>query len=412
MKREEHKMAIFTKEQIRQLIKDNNLKEAKDIQGMLKNMFAETLQEMLEAELDEELGYTKYDYKSKQTANSRNGHSKKKVTSDQGPMDIKIPRDREGEFSPQVVKKHENDVSGIEDQILSMYAKGMSVRDIQDHLQNIYGIEASPTLISRITDRIMPLVTEWQNRPLEPVYAIVFMDAVHFKVRTDGRIINKAAYVAIGINLDGKKDVLGIWIGENESAKYWLNIINELKNRGVKDILIASIDGLSGFSEAIRAAFPETEIQRCIIHQIRSSTKYISYKDLKSFTSDLKLIYRSVNEDEALQQLEFLEEKWGSKYAIAINSWKKNWVELATFFKYPQEVRTLIYTNNAIEGYNRQLRKVTKAKSSFPTDEALLKMLYLATMDILKKWTTRIKNWSIVLAQLSVYFGNRLEGHI
>lgn len=412
MKREEHKMAIFTKEQIRQLIKDNNLKEAKDIQGMLKNMFAETLQEMLEAELDEELGYTKYDYKSKQTTNSRNGHSKKKVTSDQGPMNLKIPRDREGEFSPQVVKKHENDVSGIEDQILSMYAKGMSVRDIQDHLQNIYGIEASPTLISRITDRIMPLVTEWQNRPLEPVYAIVFMDAVHFKVRTDGRIINKAAYVAIGINLDGKKDVLGIWIGENESAKYWLSIINELKNRGVKDILIASIDGLSGFSEAIRAAFPETEIQRCIIHQIRSSTKYISYKDLKSFTSDLKLIYRSVNEDEALQQLEIIEEKWGSKYAIAINSWKKNWVELATFFKYPQEVRTLIYTNNAIEGYNRQLRKVTKAKSSFPTDEALLKMLYLATMDILKKWTTRIKNWSIVLAQLSVYFGDRLEGHI
>lgn len=412
MKREEHKMAIFTKEQIRQLIKDNNLKEAKDIQGMLKNMFAETLQEMLEAELDEELGYTRYDYKSKQTSNSRNGHSKKKVTSDQGPMDLKIPRDREGEFSPQVVKKHENDVSGIEDQILSMYAKGMSVRDIQDHLQNIYGIEASPTLISRITDRIMPLVTEWQNRPLEPIYAIVFMDAVHFKVRTDGRIINKAAYVAIGINLDGKKDVLGIWSGENESAKYWLNIINELKNRGVKDILIASIDGLSGFSEAIRAAFPETEIQRCIIHQIRSSTKYISYKDLKSFTSDLKLIYRSVNEDEALQQLEILEEKWGSKYAVAINSWKKNWVELATFFKYPQEVRTLIYTNNAIEGYNRQLRKVTKAKSSFPTDEALLKMLYLATMDILKKWTTRIKNWSIVLAQLSVYFGDRLEGHI
>lgn len=412
MKREEHKMAIFTKEQIRQLIKDNNLKEAKDIQGMLKNMFAETLQEMLEAELDEELGYTRYDYKSKQTSNSRNGHSKKKVTSDQGPMDLKIPRDREGEFSPQVVKKHENDVSGIEDQILSMYAKGMSVRDIQDHLQNIYGIEASPTLISRITDRIMPLVTEWQNRPLEPIYAIVFMDAVHFKVRTDGRIINKAAYVAIGINLDGKKDVLGIWSGENESAKYWLNIINELKNRGVKDILIASIDGLSGFSEAIRAAFPETEIQRCIIHQIRSSTKYISYKDLKSFTSDLKLIYRSVNEDEALQQLDFLEEKWGSKYAVAINSWKKNWVELATFFKYPQEVRTLIYTNNAIEGYNRQLRKVTKAKSSFPTDEALLKMLYLATMDILKKWTTRIKNWSIVLAQLSVYFGDRLEGHI
>lgn len=412
MKREEHKMAIFTKEQIRQLIKDNNLKEAKDIQGMLKNMFAETLQEMLEAELDEELGYTRYDYKSKQTSNSRNGHSKKKVTSDQGPMDLKIPRDREGEFRPQVVKKHENDVSGIEDQILSMYAKGMSVRNIQDHLQNIYGIEASPTLISRITDRIMPLVTEWQNRPLEPIYAIVFMDAVHFKVRTDGRIINKAAYVAIGINLDGKKDVLGIWIGENESAKYWLNIINELKNRGVKDILIASIDGLSGFSEAIRAAFPETEIQRCIIYQIRSSTKYISYKDLKSFTSDLKLLYRSVNEEEALQQLDFLEEKWGSKYAVAINSWKKNWVELATFFKYPQEVRTLIYTNNAIEGYNRQLRKVTKAKSSFPTDEALLKMLYLATMDILKKWTTRIKNWSIVLAQLSVYFGDRLEGHI
>lgn len=337
---------------------------------------------------------------------------KKTVKSDYGTIDIQVPRDRQGEFTPQIIRKNETDISGIEDQIISMYAKGMSVRDIQDHLQSIYGIDASPTLISRITDRIMPLVIEWQNRPLEPVYAVVFMDAVHFKVRDDGRVINKAAYLAIGINLDGKKDVLGIWIGENESAKYWLNVLNELRNRGVNDILIACVDGLTGFPEAINAAFPKTEIQKCIIHQIRNSTRYVSYKDIRAFLTDLKLIYGAVNEEVALQQLDRFEEKWGAKYALAINSWRRNWPELSTYFKYPQEVRTLIYTTNAMESFNRQLRKVTKSKSIFPNDESLQKMLYLATMDVLRKWTTRIRNWATILAQLSIYFDDRLADYL
>lgn len=405
-------MGILTKEQIRQLIKEKNMKTAQDVQETLKEMFAETLQEMLEAELEEELGYSKYDYKNKKTSNSRNGHSKKKVHSDYGSFELNIPRDRQGDFNPQVVKKNEHDISSIEDQILSMYARGMSVRDIQNHLQSIYGLDASPTLISKITDKILPLITEWQNRPLEAIYAIMFMDAAVFKVRENGHIVNKAAYVAIGINLDGRKDVLGIWIGENESSKYWLNILNELRNRGIKDILIASVDGLTGFTEAINAAFPRTEVQRCIIHQIRNSTKYVSYKDLKSFTADLKLVYQAVNEEAALTQLDMFEEKWGDKYPLAINSWRKNWTELATFFKYPEEIRRIIYTTNAIESYNRQLRKVTKAKSIFPTDDSLMKMLYLATIDITKKWTTRIRNWSVILAQFAIYFNERISDYI
>ncbi|MDD4550020.1 MAG: IS256 family transposase [Syntrophomonadaceae bacterium] len=405
-------MGILTKQQIRQLIKENNLKDVKDVQQVLKDMFADTLQEMLEAEMDDELGYTKYDYKNKKSNNSRNGHSQKTVTSDYGDIELDIPRDRQAEFEPKIVKKHQRDVSGIEDQILSMYAKGMTTRDIQDHLNNLYGMDVSPTLISNITDKILPLVKEWQNRPLEDIYAVVFMDAVHFKVREEGHVINKAAYVAIGIDLDGQKDVLGLWIGENESAKYWLNILNELNNRGVKDILIACIDGLTGFTEAINAAFPQTEVQKCIIHQIRNSTRYVGYKDRKAFTSDLKNIYQAVNEETAWEELDRFEEKWGAKYAIAINSWRRNWSELSTFFKYPAEIRKIIYTTNTIESYNRQLRKVTKSKSIFPTDDALQKMLYLATMDIMKKWTTRIRGWAAILSQLSIYFADRLEGHI
>ncbi|WP_283728551.1 IS256 family transposase, partial [Clostridium perfringens] len=256
----------------------------------------------------------------------------------------------------------------------------------------------SPTLISNITDKIIPSIKEWQCRPLESIYPIVFMDAIHFKVKKDNSIVNKAAYAAIGINIEGKKDVLGIWIGATESSKYWLLVLNELKNRGVKDIFIACIDGLNGFKEAIRAVYPNTEVQRCIIHQIRNSSRYLSYKDIKEFNTDLKLVYTSVNEDAALQALSSLEEKWGDKYLLAIKSWRNNWEELSTFFKYPPEIRRIIYTTNAIEGYNRQLRKVTKTKTAFPTDEALLKILYLATMDISKKWVQSIRGWSQILA--------------
>ncbi len=288
----------------------------------------------------------------------------------------------------------------------------MSTRDIANQVNEMYVMDVSPTLISNITDKIIPSIKEWQCRPLESIYPIVFMDAIHFKVKKDNSIVNKAAYAAIGINIEGKKDVLGIWIGATESSKYWLLVLNELKNRGVKDIFIACIDGLNGFKEAIRAVYPNTEVQRCIIHQIRNSSRYLSYKDIKEFNTDLKLVYTSVNEDAALQALSSLEEKWGDKYLLAIKSWRNNWEELSTFFKYPPEIRRIIYTTNAIEGYNRQLRKVTKTKTAFPTDEALLKILYLATMDISKKWVQSIRGWSQILAQLSIYFDERLDDHL
>lgn len=373
----------------KELIKETKPKSAKDVQETLKDLFADKLKEMLEAELDEHLGYSKYDYKS--TSNSRNGRSSKKVILNLGEFQLDVPRDRNSSFKPEVVKKNQTDISGIEDQVISMYAKGMTTRDIATHLENIYGFEASPTLISGITDKITPIAKEWQSRPLESVYPIIFMDAIHYKVKQDNRIINKAAYAVIGINLDGIKEVLGIWIGANETSKYWLLVLNELKNRGVNYILIACVDGLNGFNYAIKAIYPRTEIQRCIIHQIRNSSKYISYKDLKKFNADLKLVYTAVTEDAALAELDRFEEKWGDKYLIAIRSWRSNWEELSTFFKYPPEIRKIIYTTNTMESYNRQLRKVTKSKSIFPSDDALLKTLYLATMDISKKWTQAIR---------------------
>lgn len=346
-------MSFNRKEFIRQMIREGNLTTAKDAKETLKDLFAETLQEMLEAELDDHLGYSKYDYKNKNTTNSRNGRSSKKVVSDLGEFDLQVPRDRDGDFEPNAVKKNQRDVSGIEDQVIGMYAKGMTTRDIAEQIKNIYGIEASPSLISGITDKIIPIVKEWQNRALEPIYPIIFMDAIHYKVRQEGRVINKAAYIVIGVNVDGIKDVLGIWVGENETSKYWLVVLNELKNRGVKDILIASVDGLTGFKEAIKAVFPNTEVQRCIIHQIRNSSRYVSYKDLKEFNKDLKNVYKAINQETALEELDLFEDKWKEKYSIAIRSWRNNWEELSTFFKYPQEIRKIIYITNAIESYNR-----------------------------------------------------------
>lgn len=402
-------MKLFDKETIRRLMKEGKLTDASDVSKLLKEQFGEILEEMLEAELDHDLGYSKYDYKNKTTTNSRNGKRKKTVRTDYGQMEIEVPRDRENEFEPIVVKKNQKDVSGIEDKILSMYAKGMTVRDIESHLQDIYGINASPGLISSITDKILPIAKEWQDRPLESVYAHVILDAVHYKVRQDSKIINKAAYVAIGTNLEGMKDVLGIWIGENESSKFWLKVITELKNRGVQDILIASIDGLVGFSDAIKAVFPATEIQRCIIHQIRNSKKYLSYKHRKEFCKDLKPVYQAATEEQALSALDDLDKKWGKDYQISIRSWRNNWDELSTFFKYPPDIRRMIYTTNALESYNRSLRKVTKSKSVFPTDDSLFKMLYLATMDIQKKWTIRYRGWAQILAQLAIHFEDRVD---
>lgn len=400
---------LISKQQLKQFVKENNFRSTAEIQVTLKELFKDVLQEALEAELDTELGYDRDDIKNKQTKNSRNGFTKKTVSSEYGDVEIQIPRDRLGAFQPIVVKKNQTNVTGIEEQIIALYAKGVSTRDIQDHLENLYGIEVSPTLISNVTNKIMPVIKEWQNRPLQCVYAVVYLDAIHFKVKQEGHIVNKAAYMVIGIDLEGNKDVLGIWIGENESAKFWLSVLNELKNRGVQDILIICVDNLTGFSQAISACYPQTEIQKCIIHQIRNSVRYVSYKDLKKVTADLKPIYKAPTEEAALAELERFEEIWGEKYPLMVRSWHQNWDELATFFKYPPDLRKIIYTTNMIESYHRQLRKVTKGKSIFPTDESLLKMLYLATMDVLRRWTGRVQNWGQILLQLTVYFPERVQ---
>ena len=394
---------------IKGLLEHYQPKDAQDVQNMLKDLLGETLQDMLESEMDEHLGYSKYDYRNKETEDSRNGYSAKTVTSSMGPIELDIPRDRNGEFEPQIVKKHQTDISTIEDQVLSMYAKGMTTRDISKHLQDVYGVDASAEMISHMTDRILPIAREWQNRPLERKYAIVYMDAVHFNVREDNRTVKKAVYVAIGIRVTGQKEVLGMWIGGNESAKYWLGVLNEIKNRGTEDIMIVSVDGLTGFVDAIQAVFPKAEVQRCIVHQIRYSTKFISYKDRKEFVKDLKLVYKADTEEMAVVALDALEDKWGAKYPASVTSWRNNWPQLSVYFKYPPEIRRLIYTTNAIENFNRQLRKVTKAKSVFPTDDALFKILYLAMSEATEKWTGKAWDWGQTLDQLYIYFEGRIS---
>ena len=403
------KLTPERKEFINGLLEHYQPNDAHDVQEMLKDLLGDTLQGMLEAEMDEKLGYSKYDYKNKNTDDSRNGYSSKTVTSSMGPIELDIPRDRKGEFEPQIVKKNQTDISDIEDQVLSMYAKGMTTRDISTHLRDVYGVDASAEMISHMTDRILPIAREWQNRPLERKYAIVFMDAVHFHVREDNRTVKKAVYVAIGIWLDGTREVLGMWIGGNESSKYWLGVLNEIKNRGTEDIMIVSVDGLTGFGDAISAVFPQAEIQRCIVHQIRYTTKFVSYKDIKAFMKDLKLVYKADTEELALKALDDLEEAWGRKYPSSIASWRNNWPQLSTYFKYPPEIRKLIYTTNSIENFNRQLRKVTKTRTIFPTDDALFKILYLAMIDITKKWTGRSWDWGQTLSQLCIYFGDRIQ---
>ncbi len=393
---------------IKELIDQYGVKTTDDIKDMLKDLLGETIQTMLEGEIEEELGYSKYNYDEKNTQNSRNGYSPKKVRSEYGEVELNIPRDRNNEFKPQIIPKYQREITGIEGQIIALYAKGMSNRDIEDHLKNIYGIEVSATMISKITDKILPEIKEWQTRQLEEVYPIVFMDAIHYSVRQDGVVIKKAVYILIGINLKGEKEVLGFWIGENESSKFWLNILNEIGNRGVEDILIISVDNLKGFSEAIKGKYPNSEIQKCIVHQIRNSIKYVASKDMKEFTKDLKTIYKAITLEQATDNLLHLEEKWGKKYRAAIKSWQDNWEELTTYFKYPEEIRRLIYTTNSIENFNRQLRKYTKTKSSYPTDDSLSKSIYLSIKEITKKWTGKVQNWGQIVSQLSIYFEGRM----
>jgi putative transposase len=379
-----------------------------DVTAKLKNLFAGTLEKMLEAEMDEHLGYDKHSPQGNNSGNSRNGSGKKTIKSEWGESEIAVPRDRNGTFEPTVIEKRQTRTDDIETRVMAMYSKGMSTRDIEDHLRDIYGVDASASLISRITDKIMPELMEWQTRPLSEVYPVVFFDGIRFKVKKDGKVIDKCVYSVLGVDMDGKKDILGIWISETESASFWTVVFNELKNRGVKDILIACHDNLSGFVNAINTAFSKTDSQLCIIHQIRNSVKHVSYKDLKAVMADLKKIYGAVSEEAALYALEEFGEKWNGKYPQIYKSWETNWQELSTFFKYPEELRRLIYTTNAVEGFHRMLRKFTKTKTNFPTDDSLKKSIYLSIKEIVKKWGNPIRDWGIIVGQFMMFYEDRL----
>ena len=400
---------LINKEEIIRMFKEGNLNTQEALETTLSSIIKDVIETIYEGELTELLGYSRYDKSSKNTDNSRNGYSNKRVKSNYGDIELSVPRDRKGEYEPKIIKKRQTKINGIEEQIISMYAKGMTTRDIQSHMESLYGLNFSSEAISRITDKVIERAREWQNRPLEPIYAILFLDGLYYKMRVDGVVKNISVYAIIGITLEGKKECLGIWIMERETAKFWLSVLNELKNRGVEDVLIFSIDGLPGLNEAIRAVYPESEIQRCIVHQVRNSLKFVSYKDRKELSKDLKSIYSSVSEESGKMELGRLKEKWGKKYPNVIKSWEVNWLELSTLFKYPPEVRKLIYTTNPIESFNSKLKKVTKNRSVFPTEESLFKLLYLAINDISKKWNGRIRDWSKIYPQLYIYFQERIE---
>lgn len=404
-------MAI-QKELLRQIIKENDLKSAGDVYSLLKDSFKDLLQELLEAELDVSLGYDNNCKNGMDTDNKRNGHSPKTVKSQFGEFQLDIPRDRNGEFEPEIVPKYCRDISGIEDKVISLYARGLSTRDIGAELQELYGIDVSAEKVSKITDRILPEIKEWQSRPLEPIYPFIFMDAIHYKMREDGRILNRAAYVVLGVTLEGNKDILSITIGANESSKFWLGMLNDLKNRGVQDVLFFCVDGLPGFREAIETIYPNAQVQRCIIHMLRNSFKYVSYKDLKPFAADFKAVYKAPNEEIALKELEELKNKWGKKYPYAISNWESNWDVVSPFFQFSDDIRRIMYTTNIIEGVNRQFRKVTKTKSVFPNDSSLEKMLYLASKNVMKKWKMRYRNWDLVLSQLNLLYDDRLKQYL
>jgi transposase-like protein len=393
----------------RELSKAKSMDDFFGKEGIFARLFADTIEEMLETELSEHLGYEAYEVKGRNSGNSRNGRYAKKLRTSAGDTTIQIPRDRNGDFEPQVVKKQVANTNELEDKIIGMYAKGMSVRDIQETLRELYGVEVSPTTLSAITDKVWSLVEEWQNRALANIYPIVYLDAIHIKLRHEGKVENIAVYTVLGVDLEGHRDILGHWVGNGgESSNFWLSVITDLQTRGVQDIFIACMDGLSGFKEAVLAVFPQTQIQRCIIHQIRNSLKYVTWNDRKAFMLDLKQVYQAATQESAEANLNQLNEKWGDKYAVAIRSWQNNWEDLATFFAYPAEIRRLIYTTNSVEGYHRQLRKVTKSKSIFPTPEAARKLLFLANRDILKKWTMPIQHWPLILNQLVIRFEGRL----
>lgn len=409
-KKEVHKVGPLNENKkniIAALIEEYDIETAEDIQAALRDLLGGTIKSMMEAEMDEHLGYQKS--ARSDGDNYRNGYKSKRVNTNYGSMDIDVPQDRNSSFDPQVVKKRQKDISGIDQKIISMYAKGMTTRQISDTLMDIYGFDASEGFISDVTDKLLPQIEDWQNRPLDTVYPVVFIDAIHYSVRDNGVIRKLAAYVMLGINSSGIKEVLTIQIGENESAKYWLSVLNELKNRGVNDILIICADGLSGIKEAINTAFPNTEYQRCIVHQVRNTLKYVSDKDRKEFAADLKTIYGAPSEARGRELLDDVNEKWQEKYPRAMKRWYDNWDSICPIFKFSSSVRTVIYTTNAIESLNSTYRRLNRQRSVFPSDQALLKALYLSTFEATKKWTMPIRNWGKVYGELAIMYEGRLD---
>ena len=400
----------ISKEVLDELIKDyKNHEDLLGENGLLKQLTKALLERAMEAELTHELGYEKNDKSvSKESLNRRNRTSHKRVKSKHGEIKLDIPRDRQAAFEPVIIKKHQRCFDGFDDLILSLYSRGLSTREIQSHIEEIYGVEVSPDLISSVTENVSELIREWQTRPLDAVYPIVYLDALRVKIRVDGSVQNRCIYLAIGVNLEGRKETLGLWTAENEGAKFWLAVLTELVNRGIRDIFIACVDGLKGFTEAIASVFPETVIQVCIVHQIRNSLTYTSYKDRKHIAADLKPIYTAATEDEGLFALEEFAEKWNTKYPIITKSWQANWSKINPMFSFPQEIRRAIYTTNVIESLNYSLRKITKTRAAFPTEEAAIKLLWLGLRNIEKKWTMPIQNWSLAMNQMAIIFEGRM----
>ena len=402
-------MMTAPQELLKEYVKSQHFTSTAEIMSAMKEMFRDVVQTAMEVELDEELGRERCQRaeESDTTPNYRNGYSRKTVKTQLGEVDIKVPRDRKGTFEPKIIGKYSRNAEGMEEKILALYSCGMSQRDISEQIKEMYDVEISSELVTKITEKIMPEVTAWQNRPLEKVYPFIFMDAIHYKVKEDHRYVTKAAYVVLGITMDGRKDILGVWIGEHESSKFWLNVLNDLKSRGVTDVYLFCTDGLCGMMQAIQAVYPKSRLQRCIVHQIRSSTRFVSWKDIKLVVADLKKIYTAVTLDEAEENLLQFGEKWRKQYPSCVKSWEENWDVLSTFFEYPAEIRKIIYTTNIIEGLNRQFRQITKNKPSFTNDDSLRRMLYLAAQRITKHWKSRCQNWDLVLSQLELMFADR-----
>ncbi len=404
-------MTTAPQELLKEYVQSQHFTSTAEIMTAMKEMFRDVVQTVMEVEMDEELGRERCQRSEMTSApNYRNGYTKKTVKTQLGEVDIKVPRDRNGSFEPKIIGKYSRNADGMEEKILALYSCGMSQRDIAEQIKELYDVEISPELVTKISEKIMPEVVAWQNRPLEAVYPFIFMDAIHYKVREDHRYVTKAAYVVLGITMDGRKDILGVWIGEHESSKFWLNVLNDLKSRGVLDVYLFCTDGLCGMMEAIHAVYPQSRLQRCIVHQIRSSTRFVSWKDIKQVVADLKKIYTSATLDEAEENLLQFSEKWRNQYPSCVKSWEENWEVLSTFYEYPPEVRKIIYTTNIIEGLNRQFRQITKNKPSFTNDDSLRRMLYLASQRITKRWRTRCQNWDLVLSQLEIMFSGRAAG--